>query len=195
MDQPTLTSQALEFMRCNWGSVASVVGLVLSGLAAFFGKRPFSLYPPTGSGFGVPQESPSVTLEDEKQNIIVQMNRNIEGITDDALQQLLVLARRTALHADEKIDEILQELQKPELTIISARYGAGNAWPRFLAQTGKARARDPLQPLPLALSIRCAIMQEYLKGGEPTELMLAIIAQMPLDGSRIKDEMEKPLSL
>jgi len=38
-------------------------------------------------------------------------------------------------------------------------------------------------------------MQEYLKGGEPTELMLAIIAQMPLDVSRVKDEMNKPLSL
>jgi hypothetical protein len=34
-------------------------------------------------------------------------------------------------------------------------------------------------------------MQEFLKGGEPTELMLAIFAQMPLDGSRIKDEMKR----
>jgi len=34
-----LTSRALDFIGCNWGSIASVVGLVLSGLAAFFGKR------------------------------------------------------------------------------------------------------------------------------------------------------------
>ena len=69
------------------------------------------------------------------------------------------------------------------------------AWPRYMAQTGQTRTREPYLALPLALSIRCSIMQEYLKGGEPTELMLAIIAQMPLDVSRVKDEMNKPLSL
>jgi len=39
MNEPTLTLRAIDFIRCNWGSLASVVGLVFSGLAAFFGKR------------------------------------------------------------------------------------------------------------------------------------------------------------
>jgi hypothetical protein len=39
MNEPTLTSRALDFVGCNWGSIASVVGLALSGLAAFFGRR------------------------------------------------------------------------------------------------------------------------------------------------------------
>lgn len=68
-----------------------------------------------------------------------------------------------------------------------------DAWPRFLAQTQRLlpRKHEPLAPLPIPVSIRCAVMQEFLKGGEPTELMLAIFAQMPLDGSRIKDEMKR----
>jgi len=36
-------------------------------------------------------------------------------------------------------------------------------------------------------------MKEFLKGGEPTELMLAVIAQMPIDGRWVKDEMQKAL--
>ena len=79
----------------------------------------------------------------------------------------------------------------PPVTIEELR----EAWPRFLAQTGNVRAREPLHPLALPLSIRCAIMQEYLKGGEPTELMLAVMAQMPIDGRWVKDEMQKALQL
>ena len=72
-----------------------------------------------------------------------------------------------------------------------------DAWPRFLAQTEQPlrRKQEPPEPLPLPLGIRCAIMREFLKGGEPTELMLAIIAQMPVGGDRVKEEMQRRLPL
>lgn len=71
------------------------------------------------------------------------------------------------------------------------------AWPRFLAQTEQPlrRRQEPPEALPLPLSIRCAIMREFLKDGEPTELLLAIIAQMPLDGERVKQEMQRRIPL
>jgi hypothetical protein len=70
------------------------------------------------------------------------------------------------------------------------------AWPAYLARTERTNVKKAVIPLPLPVSIRCRIMQTFLKsGGEPTELLLAIVAQMPLDGSLLKDEMQRPLSL
>jgi hypothetical protein len=98
-------------------------------VAIVLGRYTVTLVPYTiGDRFGERHESPSLTLQDEKQNIIVLIHSNIEGVTDDALQQLQVLARRSALHADEKIDQILEELKRPDLTIIKARYGMGTLW-------------------------------------------------------------------
>jgi hypothetical protein len=39
LNEPTLTSRTLYFVRGNWGNLASVAGLVLSGVAACFAKR------------------------------------------------------------------------------------------------------------------------------------------------------------
>jgi hypothetical protein len=36
---PTLTSRSLDFLRWNWGNLASVAGLVLAGVSAYFAKR------------------------------------------------------------------------------------------------------------------------------------------------------------
>ncbi len=127
-------------------------------VAIMLGRYTLTLVPYTTIPlFGERQESPSVTLEDEKQNIIVHIHRNIEGITEDSLQQLLVFARRTALHADEKIDEILEELQKPELTIISAKYGAGAVW-----RDVTSRVRTKIQ----SESLNVRVTNEEL-GGDP----------------------------
>src|SRR5208282_5188407 len=90
-------------------------------VAIMLGKYTLTLKP-YSDRLGGRYESPSITLQDEKQNVIVHIHMNIEGITDDTLQQLQVLARRSALHTDEKIDQILEELKRPELTVIRAKY-------------------------------------------------------------------------
>ena len=102
-------------------------------VAIILGKYTLTLKP-YSDRLGVRYDSPSITLQDEKQNVIVHIHSNIEGVTDDALRQLQVLARRSALHTDERIDQILEELKRPELTIIRARYGVGNLWHDVTAQ-------------------------------------------------------------
>jgi hypothetical protein len=44
--------------------------------------------------------------------VLVEISTNITGITAQDLSNLLLLARRVALKADEKIDELLNELRK-----------------------------------------------------------------------------------
>jgi len=66
------------------------------------------------------------------------------------------------------------------------------AWPLFLARYALVVKRKPLPLLALPVQIRCSIMRSVLKGGAPTELMLAIIAQMPLDERLLKDDLQKP---
>jgi hypothetical protein len=39
LNEPTLTSQTLDFVRANWGNLASVGGLFLAGFSAFFAQR------------------------------------------------------------------------------------------------------------------------------------------------------------
>lgn len=57
-----------------------------------------------------------------------------------------------------------------------------DAWPKFLIQLTQARGRYPELSLPLR--VRCAILKRFLKlGAEPTELMFAVMAEMPLDES------------
>jgi hypothetical protein len=98
-------------------------------VAPMLGKYTLTLLPyASRNNWGEPQGSPSVTLEDEKKNSIVEINSSVDGVGTEELQTLLVFARRIALNADEVIDELLQELQKPELTIVRARYGANESW-------------------------------------------------------------------
>ena len=112
-----------EAGRLAWDTTANEDEFV----AIMLGKTTLTLKP-YSDRLGGRYESPSITLQDEKQNVIVHIHSNIDGITDDALQQLQVLVRRSVLHTDEKMDEILEELKRPELTIISAKYGVGDLW-------------------------------------------------------------------
>ena len=106
------------------------------------GKYTLTLTPYTSlSRLDEPQGPPSVRLQDEKENTIIEIHNDIEGITEEELKTLLVFARRIALQADEKIDEVLQELQRPDITIDTARYGANDKW-FDVAQRLRARIRD-----------------------------------------------------
>ena len=110
-------------------------------VAPMLGKYTLTLLPyASRNNWGEPQGSPSVTLENEKKNSIVEINSSVDGVSTEELQTLLVFARRFALKADEVIDELLQEFQKPELTIVSARYGADEGWRDVAAHlSGKIR--------------------------------------------------------
>ena len=84
-------------------------------VAPMLGKLTLKLFPYTSKDqWGLPQGPPTVSLGDEKNITIVEIDTSIEGVEAEDLQALLVFARRIALHADEKIDELLQELQKPD---------------------------------------------------------------------------------
>jgi hypothetical protein len=39
VNEPTLTSRALDFVRYNWGNLASLVALIISCIAWLVGKR------------------------------------------------------------------------------------------------------------------------------------------------------------
>ena len=55
-----------------------------------------------------------------------------------------------------------------------------DAWPEFKRQTTQARRSNPGLPRPLR--VRCAILKRFLKlGAEPTELMFAVMAEMPIN--------------
>jgi Domain of unknown function (DUF3395) len=111
-------------------------------VAPMLGKYTWTLVPYTSrNNYGEPEGAPSVALEDEKKNSIVEINTGVDGVDAEELRTLLVFARRFALKADEVIDELLQELQKPELSIISARYGADEGW-RDVAPRLRAKIRD-----------------------------------------------------
>jgi hypothetical protein len=84
-------------------------------VAPMLGKYTLTLLPYSSiDEWGVPQGPPSVILADERENSIVEMNIGVDGIERDELQSLLVFARRIALNADVKIDELLQELRKDD---------------------------------------------------------------------------------
>ena len=65
-----------------------------------------------------------------------------------------------------------------------------DAWPEFKQQTTKVRRSNPGLPHPLR--IRCAILKRFLKlGTEPTELMFAVMAEMPLEDIFVREEKRR----
>ncbi len=70
--------------------------------------RPYTSTQPWGEPLG----PPSMLVKDDNNNLLLEVNNSIEGIQDDDLKALLVFARRSALDADKKIDELLGELRK-----------------------------------------------------------------------------------
>jgi len=82
-------------------------------LASMLGKFTLKLVGYTSlSNWGEHEGPPVLTLEDDRNNTLVEINRDIAGVSVEDLQTLLVFARRTAFNADEKIDELLGELKK-----------------------------------------------------------------------------------
>jgi hypothetical protein len=82
-------------------------------VAPMLGKYTLTLIPYTSvNNWGEHEGPPVVTLEDEGRNTLVEISSSIEGVSAQDLQTLLVFARRTAFNADEKIDELLQELKR-----------------------------------------------------------------------------------
>lgn len=84
-------------------------------VAPMLGKYTLTLLPYTSmNNWGDPQGYPSLKLEDQNSNLIAAMDTSVDEIKGNDLETLLVFARRIALRADEKIDELLQALQKDE---------------------------------------------------------------------------------
>lgn len=82
-------------------------------VAPMLGKYTLTLVPyEYVDNWGEPQGSPRITLTDAGSNNIAEIHSGIEGVTGEDLRTLLVFARRIAFNADEKIDELLHELQK-----------------------------------------------------------------------------------
>jgi hypothetical protein len=54
---------------------------------------------------------PSVTLNDENK-MLLDMNHRIDGISVSDLEELLLLAKRSALNIDRTIDDVLGRLDK-----------------------------------------------------------------------------------
>jgi hypothetical protein len=83
--------------------------------ASMMGKYHLKLLAYTSlSNWGEREGPPTLALNDEKGNMLVEMNNGIDGISAEDLNKLLTFAHRIAVHADEKIDELLTELQKDE---------------------------------------------------------------------------------
>lgn len=84
-------------------------------VAPMLGKYRLTLYPFTSeNSWGDPIGAPKLVMSDKQDNLLVEITTNITGINAEDLNGLLVLARRVALKADEKIDELLNELRKGE---------------------------------------------------------------------------------
>jgi hypothetical protein len=84
-------------------------------VAPLMGKYTLTLTPYTSrSNWGEPEGPPTVALTDSGNNNLVEIHSGIEGVTAQDLNALLVFARRIAFNADEKIDELLEELKKED---------------------------------------------------------------------------------
>jgi len=82
-------------------------------VAPMLGKYTLELFSFTSSDtWGNMTGPPSMLLRDDKGNTLVEMNSSIEDIDHENLRVLFARAKRLALRADEKIDEILEGLKK-----------------------------------------------------------------------------------
>jgi hypothetical protein len=66
------------------------------------------------SNWGEQEGPPVLTLNDERGRMLVEINSNIDNVSAEDLRRLYILARRSALNADEQIDELLSELMKDD---------------------------------------------------------------------------------
>jgi hypothetical protein len=81
-------------------------------IASMMGKYTLDLRPhATQYDWNTP---PAVAFNDDKGNTLIEMTDAVDGITADELKTLAVFARRIALQADQRIDELLAELKKED---------------------------------------------------------------------------------
>ena len=59
-----------------------------------------------------PEGPPSVGLVDENENLLVDLNFKIDGISPDELEEISSRAKRQALKIDQKIDFAIAQLDK-----------------------------------------------------------------------------------
>jgi hypothetical protein len=84
-------------------------------VAPMLGKYMLTLLPYTSrDSWGAPEGPPTITLTDANNNNLAEIHSGIEGVSAQDLRTVLVFARRIAFNADEKIDELLQELQRED---------------------------------------------------------------------------------
>jgi hypothetical protein len=85
-------------------------------VAPVFDKYLLTLRPyTTKDNWGNPDdETPSLLLDDENRDTLIEITHEIDGVGASDLRTLAVFAKRTALNTDEKIDEVLGLLKKRE---------------------------------------------------------------------------------
>jgi hypothetical protein len=76
-------------------------------------KRYLRIFPFTElDAYGNQTGPTSVSLVNEKDELLVDMTSNVDGIALDELKELELMAKRQALRIDEQVDEVLKELDK-----------------------------------------------------------------------------------
>jgi hypothetical protein len=81
---------------------------------ATLGKYTLNIVPYTSKDNWGQPEGPPVIRMFYDDTIIVEISRSIDGVEVEQLNNVFVFARRTALNADQKIDELLEELKRNE---------------------------------------------------------------------------------
>jgi len=84
-------------------------------VASMLGKYTLRLLEYTSqNNWGEPSGPPSVLVDDEKGNVIVEINNTVEEVEAADLQALFRFAKRIALRTDDKLDELLEGLKKAD---------------------------------------------------------------------------------
>jgi hypothetical protein len=84
-------------------------------VASMLGKYTLRLFEYTSqNSWGEPSGPPSVMVEDDKGNVIVEINSTVEEIEVDELNVLFRFAKRIALQTDDKLDELIAGLKRAQ---------------------------------------------------------------------------------
>jgi len=81
-------------------------------LAAIKGKRSLLLVPyTTTDSWGNGRGAPSLTVKDASDRELLRVTSEIEGVNQEALQELYETARRQAFKVDEQVQDLLSDLR------------------------------------------------------------------------------------
>lgn len=85
-------------------------------IAPLGGKRFLKIFPYTEIDQYNNRKGPvSAALCNDKQEILVDMTTDVDGIELDELKELALSAKRRALKIDEQVDEVLKELGRMDI--------------------------------------------------------------------------------